>query len=254
MRLKSGHWIRVSSLRDVDFRYPDGERDVLSGINIEVAKGEKIALVGESGGGKSSLIKIVQRLYDPTNGSVEWDGKDIRDLAPASFRDQFALVSQETFLFNETVAFNIGYGNEGISDSSIESAAKAANADKFIKELPNGYETVVGERGTLLSGGQRQRLAIARAIAADTPVLILDEATSALDSESEKAVKDALDKLMEGRTSIIIAHRLSTVRKADSIYVLEKGKVVESGTHDQLIEAEGKYSLLYRMQFEEDAD
>ena len=183
-----------------------------------------VALVGESGGGKSSLTRLVQRLYDPTEGAIYWDGTDLRDARVLSLKKQIALVTQETVLFNDTITQNIAYGKPDATDEEIEEAARIAYADEFIDQLPNRYDTIVGERGILLSGGQRQRIAIARAVLVNAPVLILDEATSALDTESEGLVQKALANLMQNRTSIVIAHRLSTIRKADKIVVMEKGQ------------------------------
>ncbi len=238
------------SLRKVSFSYrSEGEEPVLSDINLEIPKGSMVALVGESGGGKSSLIKLVQRLYDPTDGEILWDGTDLRDAKIADLRKQIALVMQETVLFNDSVLYNITYGKPGATQEEIEAAARVALADEFIENLPEKYETIVGERGSVLSGGQRQRIAIARAVLADSSLLILDEATSALDTESERLVQTALGNLMSGMTSIVIAHRLSTVRKADRIVVLKKGKIVESGTHDELIANGGVYRRLYQLQF-----
>ena len=194
-----------------------------------------VALVGESGGGKSTLIKLLQRLYDPTDGAIFWDSVDLRDAKISSLKKQIALVTQETVLFNDTIRYNISYGNPAATDEEITEAARIAFADEFIKELPEGYETMVGERGTFLSGGQRQRIAIARAVLINAPVLILDEATSALDAESERLVQKALENLMQNRTSIVIAHRLSTVRKADKIVVMENGEIIETGTHSELL-------------------
>jgi len=237
------------ALENVSFSYGSNKKKILQHIDLRVPKGTVVALVGESGGGKSSLIKLVQRLYDPSDGSIKWDGVDIRDATVLSLRKQIALVTQETVLFNDTIRQNIAYGRPEASLEEVRRAAEVAFADEFIEQLPNGYDSVVGERGILLSGGQRQRLAIARAVLVDAPVLILDEATSALDTQSETLVQKALANLMENRTSIVIAHRLSTIRKADNIVVLKKGKIVEMGTHDELLEHRGEYKKLYELQF-----
>lgn len=236
-------------LREISFNYQNDTKKIIDGLSLEVKKGSVVALVGESGSGKSSLIKIVQRLYDPTYGSVIWDGVDIRDAKLASLHKQIALVTQETVLFNDTVRYNITYGKPEATELEIREAARIAFADDFIEELPQGYETVVGERGTFLSGGQRQRIAIARAVLVNAPVLILDEATSALDTESEMLVQQAIENLMQNRTSIVIAHRLSTIRKADKIVVMDRGKIVETGTHAELLEKDGRYRRLYDLQF-----
>ena len=240
------------SIRDVSFDYGKGGKSILRDISLEVPKGSVVALVGESGGGKSSLIKLVQRLYDPTSGTIYWDGIDLRDARLASLRRQIALVTQETVLFNDTIGYNISYGKPDATDEEIREAARVAFADDFISELPQKYETIVGERGIFLSGGQRQRIAIARAVLVNAPVLILDEATSALDSESELLVQKALANLMQTKTSIVIAHRLSTIRRADKIVVMERGRIVESGTHSELIERGGRYRRLYELQFAEE--
>jgi ATP-binding cassette, subfamily B, bacterial MsbA len=242
-------------LRDVSFAYANDEgRPVLSGVSLTVPAGQMIALVGESGGGKSTLTKLIMRSHDPSAGAVTWDGVDLRDASLKSLREQIALVTQETVLFNETVRYNISYSRPGATDEEIERAARVAFAHDFIKELPAGYETVVGERGIFLSGGQRQRLAIARAVLADSSVLILDEATSALDAESERYVQQALANLTRGRTSVVIAHRLSTVRRADLIAVIERGRVVETGRHAELLEQSGTYKRLYELQFAEEEE
>lgn len=237
------------SVKDLRFSYGNSERGILNGIDLEIPKGQVVALVGESGGGKSTFIKMLQRAYDPTDGCVLWDGTDIREATISSLRKQIALVTQETVLFNDTVRYNISYGRPDATDEEVMQAARIAFADDFINILPQGYDTVVGERGVFLSGGQRQRLAIARAVLTDAPVLILDEATSALDAESERLVQKALENLMRDKTSIVIAHRLSTIRRADRIVVIEKGAITESGTHAELIERSGVYRRLYELQF-----
>ncbi len=238
-------------LDDVSFNYGNSGRKILQNVSLEVPKGSVVALVGESGGGKSSLIKLVQRLYDPTAGNITWDGTDLRDAKILSLKRQIALVTQETVLFNNTIRQNIAYGRPEASLDEVRNAAAVAYADEFIDQLPMKYDSVVGERGVLLSGGQRQRIAIARAVLINAPVLILDEATSALDTESEGLVQKALANLMQNRTSIVIAHRLSTIRMADNIVVLKNGKIVEMGTHDELLEHGGVYKLLYELQFAE---
>jgi subfamily B ATP-binding cassette protein MsbA len=240
-------------LRRVSFAYQNDEKKILDGLSLEVGKGSVVALVGESGSGKSSLIKLVQRLHDPTEGAILWDGIDLRDAKIGSVHKQIALVTQETVLFNDTIKYNITYGKPDATEEEILEAARVAFADEFIEELPNGYDTMVGERGTMLSGGQRQRIAIARAVIVNAPVLILDEATSALDTESEMLVQRALENLMKNRTSIVIAHRLSTIRKADKIVVMDRGRIVETGTHTELLSKGGRYRRLYELQFEGEA-
>jgi subfamily B ATP-binding cassette protein MsbA len=235
------------TFRDVSFSY-DGHEPALHDIGVTVEPGQRVALVGPSGSGKSTLISLVPRLFDVTGGAIEIDGHDIKTITLASLRDAMAAVSQDPLLFDETVRVNIALGRPGATDAEIEDAATAAAAHEFIMQLPEGYETRVGERGSRLSGGQRQRIAIARAILRDAPILILDEATSALDSESERAVQDALDRLAKGRTSLVIAHRLSTIRDADLILVMDNGRIVERGTHDALIERDGLYRRLHRLQ------
>jgi subfamily B ATP-binding cassette protein MsbA len=239
-------------LKNVSFRYSDEDRQILQNVSLEIPKGKMVALVGESGGGKSSLIKLIQRLYDVSEGEILFDNVNLKDAKLASLKKQIALVTQETVLFNDTIRYNISYGNPNASDAEIIEATKVAFADEFIKELPNGYDTIVGERGTFLSGGQRQRIAIARAVLVNAPVLILDEATSALDAESEQLVQKALANLLENKTSIVIAHRLSTIRKADKIVVMERGKIIESGTHEELLQQNGIYRKLYELQFAEE--
>ena len=236
-------------VKNVSFNYRNSKKKILKNIDLVVVKGQMVALVGESGGGKSSLTRLIQRLYDPTEGAIYWDNTELHDASVLSLRRQMALVTQETVLFNETVRQNIAYGRPDATDAEVEEAARIAYADEFISQLPEKYETLVGERGVLLSGGQRQRIAIARAVLVNAGVLILDEATSALDTESESLVQLALANLMLNRTSIVIAHRLSTVRKADKIVVMEKGRIIETGTHDELLEHGGTYKKLYELQF-----
>jgi ATP-binding cassette, subfamily B, bacterial MsbA len=239
-------------LKNVSFNYQTDDKKILQNVSLEIPKGSMIALVGESGGGKSSLIKLIQRLYDPTSGAILWDETDLRDAKLLSLKKQIALVTQETVLFNDTIRYNISYGNPNATDEMVIEAAKIAFADDFINEMPNGYDTIVGERGIFLSGGQRQRIAIARAVLINAPVLILDEATSALDTESERLVQKALANLMQNKTSIVIAHRLSTIRKANKIVVMERGKIIQTGTHNELLEKGGTYKRLYELQFAEE--
>lgn len=229
------------------FRYDD--EDVLQDIRIEVKKGQTVALVGPSGGGKSTLADLLPRYYDPVQGRITIDGKDLRDLKVPDLRNKIGVVTQEGVLFNDTILNNIAYGDDRPDRKRAEKAARIANAHDFIDRLPEGYDTNIGERGAKLSGGQRQRMAIARAIYKNAPILILDEATSALDSESERLVQEALDQLTQNRTSIVIAHRLSTILKADRIYVIDQGKIVEEGTHQELIAQEGLYQHLHSIQF-----
>lgn len=240
--------------RDLHFGYSNEERSVLHGVSLTVPAGKMVALVGESGGGKSTLTKLLPRFHDPSSGSVLWDGVELRDATLASLRRQIALVTQETVLFNDTVRYNITYGKPDATESEIENAARAALAHDFISELPQGYDTIVGERGIFLSGGQRQRLAIARALLIDAPVLILDEATSALDAESEQLVQRAIGNLIRNRTTIVIAHRLSTIRKADLIVVMERGQIIERGTHAELLARGGQYQKLYELQFADEEE
>ncbi len=232
---------------NVSFAYDDVP--VLRDIDLEVRKGEMLAIVGPSGAGKSTLVDLLIRFYDPTEGRIEIDGLDLRRIKLASLRKLMAMVTQETILFNDTVRNNIAYGTENVTEEQIIEAAKAANAHHFIMEMPQGYDTVIGDRGVRLSGGERQRLAIARAILRNPAILILDEATSALDTESEIMVQQAIERLLEGRTSFVIAHRLSTVRNADRIVVLDGGRIVEEGRHEELLERDGVYRKLYLMQF-----
>ena len=232
----------------VSFTY--GDAPVLSDVNLIAKKGEVIALVGPSGAGKSTLVDLIPRFYEPSAGTIRLDGVDTREIKLSALRALTGIVSQETVLFNDSVRNNIAYGTPGrYSDAEVESAARAANAHEFILELPEGYDTMLGERGTRLSGGQRQRLAIARALLSDPPILILDEATSALDTESERLVQEAVDRLLEGRTVFVIAHRLSTITHADQILFLDRGEIVERGTHEELLAKRGSYYRLYTMQF-----
>ncbi|RMH31852.1 MAG: lipid A export permease/ATP-binding protein MsbA [Nitrospirae bacterium] len=240
---------RSLEFQDVTFQYEGAKEPALRNINLHVKAGEVVALVGASGSGKSTLVSLVPRFYRPTSGKILIDGTDIREVNRASLRRQIGIVSQDTVLFDDTIRNNIAYGRWDATDEEIVRAAQAAFAWEFIERLPDGLETVVGENGVRLSGGQRQRLAIARAILRDPPILILDEATSALDSESEKLVQEALARLMRHRTTLVIAHRLSTVQHADRIVVLDKGRIVEMGTHETLLRRGGVYTNLYRSQF-----
>ncbi|MFM2295711.1 MAG: hypothetical protein RLZZ350_2124 [Verrucomicrobiota bacterium] len=233
----------------IDFAY--GEKSVLRGVDLRVLPGQLVALVGASGSGKTTLANLLLRFYDPQGGAVKIGGVDLREFATRDLRNQIAVVTQENVLFNETIRRNIELGRLGATETEIIVAARHAHAHDFIMEKPQGYDTVVGEKGVMLSGGQRQRLAIARAVLKNAPILLLDEATSALDTESERAVQAALDELMKGRTTICIAHRLSTILHADVIVVLHEGRVVETGKHDELIQRGGAYQKLYSLQFRE---
>ncbi len=234
------------TFKDVFFKYED--KMILKNLNLRIEKNEVIAVVGESGVGKTTLVNLIPRFYDVASGSIEIDGIDIRDVTLKSLRENIALVTQDVILFNDTIKNNIAYGVE--SDMArIEEAARTAFAHEFIVKLPKGYDTIVGEKGARLSGGQKQRIAIARALHKNAPILILDEATSSLDSASEMEVQKALENLMKGRTTIIIAHRLSTVMNADRIIVIDGGTIIQEGTHIQLIETEGSYKNLYNLQF-----
>lgn len=236
---------------NVSFRYENTKEDAIENINIAVKKGEVIALVGRSGAGKTTFVDLISRFYSPVQGAIYIDGADISGVTLKSLRPLIGIVSQDIILFNDTVLSNIAYGKKGATEEEIINAAKAAFAHDFILELPQGYGTVIGERGLRLSGGQKQRLSIARAILKNPPILILDEATSSLDTASEMMVQKALDMLMEGRTTFVVAHRLSTVRRADRIIVFDKGRIVESGTHDELLAANGLYRKLYDLQFDD---
>ena len=234
---------------NVTFHYPKTEEIVLDGIDLEVKAGEIVAIVGPSGAGKTTIANLVPRFYDVTGGALKIDGRDLRDLQLESLRAKIGIVAQDTFLFNDTVAANIGYGRPGATLDDIRSAARSAMAEGFIEQMPQGYDTIIGERGQKLSGGQRQRIAIARALLKNAPILILDEATSHLDTESEAQVQSALANLMANRTVIVIAHRLSTVRKADKIVVLDRGKIAETGKHEALVNGGGLYQRLHELQY-----
>jgi ATP-binding cassette, subfamily B, bacterial len=236
--------------RDVTFRYGGHSTPLYDGLDVTIRGGERVGLVGHSGSGKTTFVKLIQRLYDVTGGRIEIDGQDIALATQASLRRQVAIVPQEPILFHRTLAENIGYGRPGANQAEIEAAARLANAHDFIAGLPRGYRTLVGERGVKLSGGERQRVALARAFLADAPILILDEATSSLDSESEALIQQAIERLMVGRTAIIVAHRLSTVRSLDRILVFDKGRIVEDGPHEALLTRTGG---LYQRLFERQA-
>ncbi|MBM1172997.1 ABC transporter ATP-binding protein [Microvirga arabica] len=240
-------------LADLFFSY-DGEAAALDHVNLVAEAGQTTALVGRSGSGKSTLLSLVPRLYDVTRGAVLIDGQDVRDVSMASLRQAVAVVSQDVILFDDTIRANIAFGRPGASDEEIVNAAKAAAAHDFIMRMPEGYDTVVGPGGGRMSGGERQRISLARAFLKDAPILLLDEATSALDSESERLVQDAIRKLMKGRTTLVIAHRLSTVRNAEKIVVMEKGRVAETGSHEALIAKAGAYARLHRLQLSDDSE
>ncbi|HEY0342067.1 MAG TPA: lipid A export permease/ATP-binding protein MsbA [Steroidobacteraceae bacterium] len=233
---------------DVSFAYESGKGAALNGVSLKVSPGQSIAIVGKSGSGKSTLVNLLPRFYDVVSGSVRIDGRDVREYDLASLREQIAVVSQDVVLFNDTIRNNIAFGRE-VSDEALERAADAARVLEFTGEQPEGLDTMVGDRGVLLSGGQRQRISIARALLKDAPILILDEATSALDTESERYIQAALARLVQNRTTFIIAHRLSTVEKADRIIVLDGGDIIETGTHAELLDKDGIYAQLHRMQF-----
>ncbi len=234
---------------DVFFRYNSENEYVLAGANLEVQRGQTVAIIGSSGAGKSTLVDLIPRFYDVNRGAILMDGYNIKDVTILSLRNQISIVSQHTILFNETIRYNIAYGMPDATMEMVIRAAKAANAHDFIARFPDGYDTCVGEMGMRLSGGERQRIAIARALLRDSPLLILDEATSALDSESESVVQEALERLMSGRTVFVIAHRLSTVKNADTILVIEGGEIVEQGTHEELMASKSRYKVFYEKQF-----
>src|SRR5690606_13928015 len=225
------------AINNISFKYED--EYVLKGFSLKVPKGQTVALVGQSGSGKSTIANLVTRFYDVNEGNIEIDGVDIKDLTKKSLRNLMGLVTQDSILFNDSVINNIGLGKENATEDEIIEAAKIANAHDFIMELPEGYQTNIGDSGNKLSGGQKQRLSIARAVLKNPPIMILDEATSALDTESERLVQDALEKMMRNRTSIVIAHRLSTIQNADTIIVLQKGEIAEQGSHEALLAANG---------------
>jgi subfamily B ATP-binding cassette protein MsbA len=235
--------------REVTFGYEESPGKILRGVSFSVKAGQMVAIVGRSGAGKTTLVNLLPRFYDVSSGGILIDGVDIRDVTLASLRRQIGIVTQDTVLFDDTIAANVAYGSPGATREEIEAAARAAHAHDFVVGLAKGYETLIGERGQRLSGGQRQRLAIARALLKNAPILVLDEATSALDTESELLVQEALANLMLNRTSFVIAHRLSTIRRADAIIVLERGRVAEIGRHDDLLaRPSGTYAMLYQLQ------
>ena len=239
------------NFENVSFSYSENDKDVLKNISIKIKSGQTVALVGPSGAGKSSLLNLVPRFYDVSSGKVEINDVDIKDLSLADVRSSSALVSQDTLIFDLSIKENIIFGNDNVSEKFFQNVCEDSLVDEFVKDLPDGYETIAGESGVRISGGQKQRIAIARAMIKDAPILLLDEATSSLDSDSEKKVQIALDKLIKNKTALVIAHRLSTVRNVDKIYVIDKGTVVEEGDHDSLIKNDGLYSFLFKTQFPE---
>jgi len=247
-----GHAKGKIEFKNVTFQYPSKDEPALEDISFLVTPGKSCALVGRSGSGKSTISSLLTRFYDNQQGQVLLDDIPLQDIALKDLRHQFALVSQHVTLFNDTIANNIAYGSEDkVTREQIVEAAKTAHVIEFVEQLPMGLDTIIGENGLMLSGGQRQRLAIARAVLLDAPVLILDEATSALDTESEKLIQDALDKLQQNRTSIVVAHRLSTIENADQILVIEQGRILEKGDHSSLLEKDGAYAQLHKLQFGE---
>ena len=241
------------NFENISFSYSENDKHVLKNISIKIKSGQTVALVGPSGAGKSSLLNLVPRFYDVSSGKVKIDNIDIKNLSLADVRSASALVSQDTLIFDLSIRENIIFGNENVTDKIFQKVCKDSLVDEFVKDLPDGYETIAGESGVRISGGQKQRIAIARAMIKNAPILLLDEATSSLDSESEKKVQIALDKLIKNKTALVIAHRLSTVRNVDTIYVIDKGTVVEEGDHDSLIKKDGLYSFLFKTQFPESA-
>jgi ATP-binding cassette subfamily B protein/subfamily B ATP-binding cassette protein MsbA len=246
--LRRGQVRGAISLRDVSFGYPGSNQMVLHRLSLEVEPGETVALVGRSGAGKTTLTNLIARFYDPSAGSICLDGRDLRDIELSSYRSLLGIVEQDVFLFDGTIRENIGYGKRNASTEEIVAAARAAAADDFIASLPEGYDSVIGERGVKLSGGQRQRIAIARAILADPKILVLDEATSNLDSESERLIQQSLQELLQDRTAFVIAHRLSTITGADKIVVMEEGRIVEVGSHEELLHRGGRYREMVYLQ------